>query len=313
MARPRKTGMDYFPHDTDAAGDEKIDAFRTIHGNDGYAFYFILCERIYRTPGAELDVSNPILIPSLARKIMVTIERFHELLATALSLGLFSADAFDERGVLTSNGIKQRVGIVVDTRQKWRDKKQVIHSQKDDKQVFSGDNGSFPSIIPSKVFKDLELKDQELKDQDQKTLTENDYAPVREPGPEPFIHGGDNPLDIWAALSHYRIRMSGFFTFEKIRTFQGRITDELILTAIKESGGRSDSYCLKVLEDWNSKGWLKIEDHPKYRPTEGGDVVAIFGARNQGQRNDRRNTTSSAFEEARKRSKPGKQVFAPRE
>lgn len=309
MARPRKNGMDYFPHDTDAVGDEKIDAFRAIHGNDGYAFYFILCERIYRTPGAELDVSNPIIIPSLARKIMVTIERFHELLASALSLGLFSADAFDERGVLTSKGIQDRLGLVVDTRKKWREKKALIHKQQTDKQVISGDNGSFPSVIPSKA---LDIKDQELKTQDQNT--KHDNAPAHEQFPEPFAIVGDK-LDVWTALNHYRIRFSGFLTFEKIRTFQGHMHDELILAAIKESGGRSDSYCLKVLEDWNKKGWQKLDDHPKYRPTptEVGDVVAIFGGRNQSQRLDRRNTTSAAFEEARKRSKPGKQVFTPRE
>jgi hypothetical protein len=47
MARPKKEGMDYFPHDTDAVNDEKIEALRLLYGNDGYAFYFILLERIY--------------------------------------------------------------------------------------------------------------------------------------------------------------------------------------------------------------------------------------------------------------------------
>ena len=42
MARPRKEGLDYFPHDTDAASDEKIEALTIIYGAKGYAFYFIL-------------------------------------------------------------------------------------------------------------------------------------------------------------------------------------------------------------------------------------------------------------------------------
>lgn len=46
MARPLKEGMDYFPHDTDASDDEKIEALRAIYGNDGYAFYFILLDLI---------------------------------------------------------------------------------------------------------------------------------------------------------------------------------------------------------------------------------------------------------------------------
>lgn len=58
MARPLKLGLDYFPHDTDSVNDEKIEALRMLFGNDGYAFYFILLERIYRTPTFELNVSD---------------------------------------------------------------------------------------------------------------------------------------------------------------------------------------------------------------------------------------------------------------
>lgn len=47
MARPLKLGLDYFPHDTDAWNDDKIEAMRVNFGNDGYAFYFIILERIY--------------------------------------------------------------------------------------------------------------------------------------------------------------------------------------------------------------------------------------------------------------------------
>lgn len=38
MARPRKEGLGYFPHDTDAVNDEKIEALRALYGNDGYAY-----------------------------------------------------------------------------------------------------------------------------------------------------------------------------------------------------------------------------------------------------------------------------------
>jgi hypothetical protein len=57
MAMPLKAGIDYFPHDTDAINDEKIEAMRAEYGNDGYAFYFILLERIYKKNGV-LDVQN---------------------------------------------------------------------------------------------------------------------------------------------------------------------------------------------------------------------------------------------------------------
>lgn len=52
MARPIKEGLDYFPHDTDASTqDDKIETLEASYGNDGYATYFKLLERIYRNGG----------------------------------------------------------------------------------------------------------------------------------------------------------------------------------------------------------------------------------------------------------------------
>ena len=51
MARPQKTGLDYFPHDTDASTDEKIEALEAIFGAIGYAFYFKALERIFKAAG----------------------------------------------------------------------------------------------------------------------------------------------------------------------------------------------------------------------------------------------------------------------
>jgi DnaD/phage-associated family protein len=112
MARPPKEGLDYFPHDTDAAGDEKIEALRALHGNDGYAFYFILLERVYRTRDCELDVSDPEMVEVLAKKVGVTPEAFGKMLETALKFGCFDRVAYEQRGVLTSDGIKKRAAYV---------------------------------------------------------------------------------------------------------------------------------------------------------------------------------------------------------
>jgi len=121
MARPLKEGLDYFPHDTDAVNDEKVEALRAIYGNDGYAFYFILLERIYRTPSAELDVSDAETKQILARKVAVTEQKFNEMLITALKRGCFDNDNYEKRGVLTSNGVKKRASVVLEKREKMRE------------------------------------------------------------------------------------------------------------------------------------------------------------------------------------------------
>lgn len=120
MARPIKEGMDYFPHDTDAANDEKIEALRALCGNDGYAFYFILLERIYRTSSFELNIRDTETLQILARKVGVNMDRFQQLLDTALKWGCFDRQAYAKRGVLTSNGIRKRAALVVERREKMR-------------------------------------------------------------------------------------------------------------------------------------------------------------------------------------------------
>lgn len=122
MARPIKQGLDYFPHDTDAVSDEKIEALRSLHGNDGYVFYFVLLERIYRTEEAELDISDAETQQILSRKVAVTIDKFKEMLKTSLKYGCFDIEDYEKRGVLTSNGIKRRSAQVIEKRLVERNK-----------------------------------------------------------------------------------------------------------------------------------------------------------------------------------------------
>lgn len=122
MARPRKEGMDYFPHDTDAVNDTKIEALRMLYGNDGYAFYFILLELIYRQPNFELDVSDAETLQILAKKVEVSPEKFSNMMQTAIKRECFDPVAYHERSVLTSEGVKKRSKVVVDKREKMRQK-----------------------------------------------------------------------------------------------------------------------------------------------------------------------------------------------
>ena len=131
MARPRKKGLDYFPHDVDAMNDEKIESLMFLYGAKGYLFYFGLLERIYRTNNQELDVSASETIQILGKKLGINSEEWDKMLASAINFGCFDGDAYKDRQVLTSNGIKNRAGVVIEKRLKMRDKyhKQVSTSE----------------------------------------------------------------------------------------------------------------------------------------------------------------------------------------
>jgi len=110
MARPKKQGMDYFPHNTDAVSDPKIDAMRTLYGNDGYAFYFILLEKIYKE-GGQLDVSNKAILASVCKCIGISVEQFHIMILSAIDLSLFSK-RYTHVPVIFSNGTSKVISRV---------------------------------------------------------------------------------------------------------------------------------------------------------------------------------------------------------
>lgn len=128
MARPKKEGMDYFPHDTDAVNDKKIEALRALYGNDGYAYYFIMLEQIYKEKNFQLDVSDAEtreeMFQVLSKKVSVSMEVFMKILNTSLKWGCFDKRLYDEKGVITSEGIKKRANVVVEKRVKMREKYQ---------------------------------------------------------------------------------------------------------------------------------------------------------------------------------------------
>jgi hypothetical protein len=124
IGRPLKEGAGYFPHDTNAAEDEKIDALRSSYGNDGYAFYFIILERIYKN-GGQFDISNSYIRVALAKKIFITDEKFTEMLNACFTLNLFDKKEYEENQVLTSDGIKKRCRKITggtERARKYRDK-----------------------------------------------------------------------------------------------------------------------------------------------------------------------------------------------
>jgi hypothetical protein len=108
MARPLKSGLDYFPHDTDASEDDRIEALSSLYGNDGYAFYFRLLERIYRKENFRLDLSSELTIKLAAKRCCLRVDRFQRILETALEVGLFSKEVFNNSKELFSTAITSR-------------------------------------------------------------------------------------------------------------------------------------------------------------------------------------------------------------
>lgn len=211
MARPRKDGMDYFPHDTDATNDTKIEALRMLYGNDGYAFYFILLEIIYKQPNFELDVSDAETMQILAKKVEVTTEKFDSMLKTSIKRGCFDREAYVERGVLTSEGIKKRAKVVVEKRERMRKKPDATTNEE-----LLHDNGQVSAAETMEESTQSKVKEKESKSK----VINKTYTPE-------FI-------EFWNVYPRKLGKMEAFKTWERIIK-KGESAEQIIKCAVNYS------------------------------------------------------------------------------
>lgn len=60
MARTQKDIVNYFPHDANACSGDTLSVLQSRFGNDGYAFWFKLLEKLSTTEGHCLDCRNAV-------------------------------------------------------------------------------------------------------------------------------------------------------------------------------------------------------------------------------------------------------------
>jgi hypothetical protein len=266
MARPRKEGLDYFPHDTDAVSDEKIEALRALYGNNGYAFYFILLERIYRSNDFEIDISDAETIQILAKKIAVTVEEFNNMLKTAFKWKCFNRKIYEERNVLTSNGIRKRANIVVKKREEMR----ITYSQKvkEKKRIVSkAETTQKPDQKPDK-----EKKRKVKKSKEEKINIKEEQAPAinkSKKETEPLEFNFEDKC--WDGLDDWRIKkFQGRFPMLGINSLLNDNFKQKFLSAPKEYEELIKTKYKGKIEDlvWAWLGQAKkfyLKDHPEYR------------------------------------------------
>ncbi|RRB06295.1 DUF4373 domain-containing protein [Larkinella rosea] len=121
MARPAKIGLEYFP--LDCQMDDKVEMLEAVHDLIGFALYIKLLQEIYQTQDGELDMSLVFRWKTLGKKYGIPEENLRTMIGTMLEIGLFDKSTFEQRQVLTSNGIKSRLTEVANRRKKDRIRK----------------------------------------------------------------------------------------------------------------------------------------------------------------------------------------------
>jgi hypothetical protein len=90
MARPKKKGVDYFPHD--CISGKTLFIIEQDFGNDGYAFWFKLLEHLGTQEDHVLDCNNPAVMAFLRAKTKLSVDvvcSILDLLATLEAIDPF--------------------------------------------------------------------------------------------------------------------------------------------------------------------------------------------------------------------------------
>ncbi|MDD2955789.1 MAG: DUF4373 domain-containing protein [Oscillospiraceae bacterium] len=129
MARPRKIGLDYYPHDVDASTDPKIEPVVLLYGAAGYAFYFIHLDYCYRSDDFSIDISatetGQEMRMVIQKKMQIDSELYEKILQAYLRHKAFDADIYQNTGKLTSAGIQKRAAIVLEKRKREAERYKV--------------------------------------------------------------------------------------------------------------------------------------------------------------------------------------------
>ncbi len=97
MARPQKQTVDYFPHDASACAGDTLTVLQSRFGNDGYAFWFKLLEKLAGTDGHCVDCSNPTKWQLFVAKMGVDEITTVEIMKVLVEMQAIDKDLWDSK------------------------------------------------------------------------------------------------------------------------------------------------------------------------------------------------------------------------
>lgn len=107
MARPQKTGIDYYPFDVDFLRDIKIRKILKACGNSSISILISLLSSIYRDEGYYVKW-DPDISFLVADEVGTNEGAVDEVIKKAIQVDFFDKDLFEKYKILTSRGIQQR-------------------------------------------------------------------------------------------------------------------------------------------------------------------------------------------------------------
>jgi hypothetical protein len=112
MARPLKTGVDYFP--LDVVMEDEVELIESEHKIIGFAVLLKLYQKIYATNYWIKWDKKAVIV--FSKRINVDINAINAIINSCLEWSLFDKKLYDKYSILTSNGIQKRFFEIVKRR-----------------------------------------------------------------------------------------------------------------------------------------------------------------------------------------------------
>lgn len=265
MARPKKTGLEYFPLDVDIASDEKIEYLEGETGIEGFGVYIKLLAAIYR---------NGYFIPFTKTQLSIYSRRFFvdkntlsAVVSVCRNIGLFDEDMFSKFNILTSHGVQTRYLLASERRQavdiiqefcllgtEEIAKNKKIHLISAPKSVIAYKNTSSPVVNVYNNPVQSELPP--AKTPQSKVKESNNVVVVTRARARDTEEG--NASEVFTAFSNNIHPLTGEIEADTLGDLLDHYGKEWVLEAIKEAAknhGTSVKYIEAILQAWERNGF----------------------------------------------------------
>jgi len=128
--RRQKNTVSYFPHDADASDGDTMTIIEGLFGNDGYALWFKLLEKLARTENHYIDINQNNKWQLFCIKAHITPEKAITIVDKLAQLEAIDAKLW-ETGVIWSDNLLKNITIVYKNRKRELPQKPITTSSKE--------------------------------------------------------------------------------------------------------------------------------------------------------------------------------------
>ncbi|MCC5894863.1 MAG: DUF4373 domain-containing protein [Alkalibacterium sp.] len=266
MARPRKTGIDYFPFDVDFLSDIKIRKILRGCGEGAVGILISVLSNIYRDEGYFILVDDDFYF-FIADELGITEDQVSKVIKKGVEVELFNKKMFDTYNILTSSGIQKRY-------MKATEKRKNVEIEKTYCIVTEKNISSHINLVNEVVkVEETRLSEEETPVNDGRSTQSIVQDSTGQESKVATTDGGDNLPEKFNALSSFEQLWAfpNFVQNEDLNHLIDQYDDDLVTAAVKLAGskdvkkGQALSFIESALREWADNNVKTVDQAREYQ------------------------------------------------